>query len=82
MTTIPGRGNTLRGLVSLIPDDRILIETDAPYLVPVPERRKHRRNEPAFLKSVLLKLAEVRNESPKELAAITLENTLKLFNVH
>ena len=79
--TIPGRGNNLRELVSLIPADRILIETDAPYLVPAPERGKNRRNEPAFLKSVLLKLAEVRNESPEELAAITWKNTRRLFDM-
>jgi len=79
--TIKGRGAELRSLAPLIPADRILIETDAPYLTPAPEKNKVRRNEPAFVKSVLLKLAEVRGEEPDELAGIIYENTCRLYNV-
>ena len=79
--TIKGRGAKLRNLAPLIPANRILIETDAPYLTPAPEKNKIRRNEPAFVKSVLLKLAEVRGEEPDELASIVYENTCRLYNI-
>ena len=59
----------------------IQIETDAPYLTPAPEKNKTRRNEPAFVKSVLLKLAAVRKEDPEILARRTLENTRRLFDI-
>jgi len=79
--TIKSRGTKLRNLAPLIPADRILIETDAPYLTPAPEKNKTRRNEPAFVKSVLLKLAEVRGEEPDDLAGVVYENTCRLYNV-
>lgn len=79
--TIKSRGAELRSLAPLIPSDRILIETDAPYLTPAPEKNKTRRNEPAFVKSVLLKLAEVRGEEPDELARVVYENTCRLYNI-
>ena len=79
--TIKSRGARLRSLVSLIPADRILVETDAPYLTPAPEKNRTRRNEPAFVKSVLLKLAEVRGEEPDELAMVAYENTCRLYNI-
>ena len=55
--TIQSRGADLRKLATEIPRNRILIETDAPYLTPAPEKNHARRNEPAFVRSVLLKLA-------------------------
>ena len=58
-----------------------MIETDAPYLTPTPERNKHRRNEPAFVRSVLLKLAAVRDEAPEDLADALWQNTRTLFNI-
>ncbi|MBW2607971.1 MAG: TatD family hydrolase [Deltaproteobacteria bacterium] len=79
--TIKSRGAKLRNLAPLIPTDRILIETDAPYLTPAPEKNKTRRNEPAFVKSVLLKLAEVRGEEPDDLARVVYENTCRLYNI-
>lgn len=79
--TIKARGADLRELAPLIPADRLLVETDAPYLTPVPERNHTRRNEPAFVRSVLLKLAEVRREDPEYLSAQVWENTCRLFNV-
>ena len=81
IVTIKSRGAKLRNLSLLIPTDRILIETDAPYLTPAPEKNKTRRNEPAFVKSVLLKLAEVRGEEPDDLARIVYENTCRLYNI-
>ena len=64
-----------------IPEDRLLIETDAPYLTPAPQKNRVRRNEPAFVKSVLLKLAEVRDEDAENLAAILWKNTCRVFNI-
>jgi len=61
--------------------DRLLIETDAPYLTPAPQKNKTRRNEPAFVRSVLLKLADVRNEAPEALAESLWANTCRLFDI-
>jgi TatD DNase family protein len=79
--TIQSRGANLRELATDIPQDRILIETDAPYLIPAPEKNHFRRNEPAFVRSVLLKLAEVRHEDPNDLAEALWNNTCRLFRV-
>ena len=79
--TIKQRGIRLRQLAPKIPQDRLLIETDAPYLVPAPEKNYHRRNEPAFVKSVLLKLAKVRNEDPAILAHNIWQNTCRLYGL-
>ncbi len=79
--TIASRGKNLRKLVLDIPADRLLIETDAPYLTPAPIKNKVRRNEPAFVLSVLLRLAEVREEDPEVLSEILWDNTCKLFDI-
>lgn len=79
--TIKGRGEPLRRLVPFIPVDRILIETDAPYLTPTPERNQFRRNEPAFVRSVLLKLAEIRKEASEDLAETVWNNTCRLYGI-
>ena len=79
--TMKSRGTLLREMAPAIPADRLLIETDAPYLTPTPERNRHRRNEPAFVKSVLLKLAEVRADDTEELAQTVWENTCRLYGL-
>jgi TatD DNase family protein len=79
--TMKSRGDRLRELVSLIPANRLLVETDAPWLTPSPERNRHRRNEPAFVRSVLLKLAAVRKETLETLSETLYQNTCRLFNV-
>ena len=79
--TLRARGADLREMVPQIPANRIVVETDAPYLTPAPEKYHIRRNEPAFVKSVLLKLAEVREEDPDQLAQIVWDNTCRLYNL-
>jgi TatD DNase family protein len=79
--TIKGRGADLRKMVTSLPADRILIETDAPYLTPTPEKTHTQRNEPAFVRSVLLKLAEVRGEDAEYLSKEIWNNTCRLYNI-
>jgi TatD DNase family protein len=79
--TLRTRGADLRDMVPHIPADRLVVETDAPYLTPAPEKYHTRRNEPAFVKFVLLKLAEVRNEDPDQLAQIIWDNTNRLYRI-
>jgi len=79
--TIKERGAGLRELAKLIPKDRILIETDAPYLTPAPHKNKVRRNEPAFVRSVMERLAETRSEDIESLSETIWNNTCNLFNV-
>jgi TatD DNase family protein len=68
----------LRNIVSSLPLDRLLIETDAPFLTPHPYRGK--RNQPAYVKYVAEKIAEVRGESFNEVASNTTTNANALFN--
>lgn len=60
------------------PLDKILVETDAPYLAPIPHRGK--RNEPAFTRNVLEKLSEIKGLSPFEVANSTTDNFFNLFS--
>jgi TatD DNase family protein len=82
IVTIQTRGADLRNLIPGIPLDRIMVETDAPYLTPDPEKNSTRRNEPAFVKSVLLKVAEIRKEEPEEFSQKIFENTCRLFDIN
>jgi len=79
--TMKARGEGLRDMIRRIPVDQLLVETDAPYLTPAPERNKFRRNEPAFVRTVLLKLADLRSQDPGELADLTWSNTCRLFGL-
>ena len=69
----------LQEAARLIPRDRLLIETDSPYMAPEPVRG--RRNEPANVRYVGMKLAELRGESPEEVAAYTTENAMKVYGM-
>jgi TatD DNase family protein len=68
----------LREVVALTPMDRMLIETDAPYLTPEP-MRKQKVNEPAMVSHVAAKIAEVKKLSVAEVDAMTTANATKLF---
>ena len=62
-----------------IPLDRILIETDSPYLAPVPYRGK--TNQPAFVRYIAEEIAKLREVSLTEIAAITTNNFFSLFKI-
>ena len=79
IVTIKKRGADLRKFVPLIPVERILIETDAPYLTPAPEKNHTRRNEPAFVRFVAQKIGEIHNQPPNIIAEITSANAQRLF---
>ncbi len=72
------RSEDLRAIAAALPADRILVETDAPYLAPLPFRGK--RNEPAYVVETAKVLADVRGISADELARQTTENFFRLFN--
>jgi TatD DNase family protein len=67
----------LRDVFAGVPMDRLLVETDSPYLAPIPHRGK--RNEPAFVTHTAAKLAEIKGVTVDEIAARTTENFFRLF---
>jgi TatD DNase family protein len=71
------KSDELRAIARDVPNDRLLVETDAPFLAPVPYRGK--RNEPAFVAATAKVLAEVKGVSSAALAATTGANALRLF---
>lgn len=71
------KAESLRDLARTLPLDRLLVETDSPYLAPVPHRGK--RNEPAFVVHTAVRLAELRGVTADEIAAATTENFFRLF---
>lgn len=73
------RSDELRAIAATVPDDRLLVETDAPYLSPEPVRNI-KRNEPAHVVHTLAKLADIKGKDAAEMAAITAANTRKLFH--
>ncbi len=77
------RGAHLHDIVSTIPDDKLLVETDAPYLMPrtIKPKPKSRRNEPANLTEVLRVVAEARGQSEEHVAGITTDNAIQFFGL-
>lgn len=77
------RGLELRKLMPLIPEDKLLFETDAPYLLPrdlKPKPESH-RNEPRYLPHIVTEVAKLRGEEPLQLGQITVNNAHKLFRL-
>ena len=70
--------DALRAIAAALPADRIMVETDAPYLAPLPYRGK--RNEPAYVAEIAKVLADARGVSAAEIAQQTTENFFRLFN--
>jgi len=71
--------SALREVAKLVPDDRLLIETDAPYLAPVPYRGTE--NQPAFVVEIAKHLASIRGQSVETIATLTTNNFNRLFNL-
>jgi TatD DNase family protein len=71
------RSDDLRAIASSLPLDRLLVETDAPYLAP--QSRRGKRNEPAFVAETAAVLAEIRGMNPSEIAAATTANFHRCF---
>lgn len=78
VVTFP-KATSLHAAARQVPADRILIETDAPYLAPVPYRGK--RNEPAFVAHTARKLADLRDSTPEEIARLTTFNFRTLMGL-
>jgi TatD DNase family protein len=78
VTTYP-KAAEVRAAAQIVPADRLLLETDAPYLAPVPYRGK--RNEPAFVAHTARALAQALNQDPEQLAAVTTANFERLFGL-
>ncbi|MDO4906463.1 TatD family hydrolase [Neisseria sp.] len=68
----------IQAAAKYVPADRILVETDAPFLAPVPKRGKP--NEPAYVKYTADFVAQLRGETPERIAETTTENFYRLFN--
>ena len=67
----------LENVIKMVPDDRLLVETDGPYMTPAPHRGK--RNEPAYVEVIAKRIAELRDVSYEEVSDLTTQNCLRLF---
>ncbi len=77
------RGHHLREFIHIIPDNRLMIETDAPYLLPrdLQPKPKSRRNEPAFLPHICKAVADSRNQSTEHVAACTTKTAKNFYQL-
>lgn len=77
------RGSALREAITRVPDDRLMLETDGPYLLPrtVEPKPVHRRNEPMYLPIVLVAVAHCRSQAPAAVAAATTANACRFFGL-
>ncbi|GAC1649529.1 MAG: hypothetical protein NVS4B12_18650 [Ktedonobacteraceae bacterium] len=73
------QGNALPDVARMVPLNRVLVETDSPYLVPKPLKAK--RNEPLFVQHTAAKLAELRGMTLEEIAQVTTANAVRLFSL-
>lgn len=74
------KAQPIRDAALEVPLERMLIETDSPYLAPIPHRGQ--RNEPAFVKEVARQLGELRGKSTEEMGGITTQNFQRFFSLH
>ncbi len=74
------KAQQIRDAAKEVPLDRILIETDCPFLAPVPHRGK--RNEPAFVRETARQLGELRDLSTEEIGVQTAKNFYRFFSLH
>lgn len=72
------KAESKRRMIGQLPLERLLIETDSPFLAPHPHRGK--RNEPAFVAHIADKIAEIKSRTPQEVAAATTDNAARLFS--
>jgi TatD DNase family protein len=77
--TITFKNSTSTPVVKYVPLDRLLLETDSPFLAPVPHRGK--RNEPAYVHFIAQKIAEIKGHTVQEVARITTQNARDLFGI-
>ncbi|HPK52984.1 MAG TPA: TatD family hydrolase [Smithellaceae bacterium] len=82
--SVPGvvtfdKAKTIRSVVKQVPLSSLLLETDCPYLTPDPYRGK--RNEPAYIVQTAEKIAEIKGVPREEVAALTAQNTFRLFRI-
>ncbi|OGU78959.1 MAG: radical SAM protein [Ignavibacteria bacterium RBG_16_35_7] len=73
------KADSLREVVSKVTPEHLLLETDSPFMTPVPHRGK--RNEPAYVKIVAEKIAEIRHVSPEDISRVTSYNAFKMFGI-
>jgi TatD DNase family protein len=73
------KAQSIRDAAQIVPLDRMLIETDSPYLAPIPHRGQ--RNEPAFVKEVARQIGVLRHLSAEEIGAQTTQNFYKFFGL-
>lgn len=71
----------MREVAGLVPKERIMVESDAPYLVPAPERAPGKRNEPALIRWTVKCLADILGRTPVEVARLTRENARRCFQI-
>jgi TatD DNase family protein len=77
------RGQALREAVTRVPGDRLMLESDGPYLLPrtLQPKPPHRRNEPMYLPVVLEAVAQIRGDTPAAIAALTTANACRFFGL-
>ena len=77
----PIRGRHMIDLISSMPLDRVMIETDSPYLLPKNLKVKGRRNEPKYIYEIAKKIADLQKKSLNEVCNIFYENSIRFFNL-
>lgn len=78
------RGQDLAKMINIIPEDRLMVETDAPFLIPrnMKNKQRNNRNEPKYLPHIFETIALNMGKDPKELSKIVYQNTLDFFEIN